>query len=132
MDCRIGDIIVVKNYVSHGVKLSQHSFVVLDTENGQIQGLDYDLVCHVMSSFHSEEHRTKKLTYEGNLEYSPSEQIVENGNNKRGFIKVDQIYYFNSNTIEYYVIGNIAPGLFNALLEFAKKLENIEHITDNL
>lgn len=132
MDCKIGDIIVVKNYISHGEKLSQHSFVVLDTTNGQIRGLDYDLVCNVMSSFHSEEHRKKKLSYEGNFEYSPSDQIVEHGNGKRGFIKADQLYYFNSDTIEYYVIGSIVPNLLEALMIFATKLGNIEVITDNL
>ena len=132
MGCRVGDIIVINNYISHGVTLSRHSFVVLGTENGQIQGLDYDLVCNVMSSFHSEEHRGKKLEYKGNLEYTPSDQVVEHGNNKRGFIKADQIYYFNSDTIDYYVIGNITPGLFNAILELAQQLESVEHITDNL
>ena len=59
--CKVGDIIVVKNFVSQGVTLSRHSFVVLSTDQGKIQGLDYDLVCNVMSSFNSEEQRKKKL-----------------------------------------------------------------------
>ena len=47
--CKIGDIILVKKYVSHGVELGKHSFVVLNADNGEIQGLPYDLVCNVMS-----------------------------------------------------------------------------------
>lgn len=44
--CKVGDIIVVKNYRSHGTVINRHSFVVLSTEKGQIQGLDFDLVCN--------------------------------------------------------------------------------------
>ena len=93
MDCKIGDIIVIESYLSHGQQLSRHSFVVLDTEDGQIEGMAYDLVCNVMSSFHDEAHRNKKLSYPGNFEYSPSDQAVKHGNNKQGFIKADQLYY---------------------------------------
>lgn len=38
--CKVGDIIVVRNYKSHGKTINRHSFVVLSTENGQIQGLE--------------------------------------------------------------------------------------------
>ena len=55
--CKVGDIIVIRNYKSQGNELRRHSFVVLSTEKGRIQGLEFDLVCNVMSSFHSEEHR---------------------------------------------------------------------------
>ncbi len=54
MSCQVGDIIVVNEYKSQGRTLKQHSFVVINTDGGQIQGLDYDVVCNVMSSFHSE------------------------------------------------------------------------------
>lgn len=132
MDCKIGDIIVIKNYLSHGHRLSRHSFVVLDTKNGQIEGMAYDLVCNVMSSFHDKKHRNKKLSYSGNFEYSPSDQVVGHGNNKRGFIKANQLYYFDSSKIEYRVIGSVLPGVLEALLLFAQSLKSVEHITDNL
>jgi len=130
--CKIGDIIVVRGYKSQGRDIRQHSFVVLSTENGQIQGLDYDMVCNVMSSFHSEEHRKKKMGYPGNFEYSATDEHVKNGHGKAGFIKAEQFYYFDSNKTDFYVIGNVDADLFNALLEFINSLEEVEHIIDNL
>ena len=132
MSCKVGDIIVVRTYVSHGHALGQHSFVVINTDGGQIQGLDYDLVCNVMSSFHSEQHRQHKLSYQGNMEYSSSDEQIENGHGKNGFIKADQFYFFNSQDLDYYVIGSITPNLADALKEFIKGLKSVEYITDNL
>ena len=130
--CRRGDIIVVKEYISHGVNLSRHSFVVVDDQNGKVCGMDYDIVCNVMSSFHSDEHREHKLRFPGNLEFDTSEEMVTNGNNKSGYIKADQLYYFNKSEIDYYVIGVVSPDLFIRLIELIESLESIEHITDNL
>lgn len=45
--CRVGDIIVVKKYISQGKNVNKHSFIVLNAEHGQIQGLEYNLVCNV-------------------------------------------------------------------------------------
>ena len=59
--CKIGDIILVDSYKHGGKTLNKHSFVVLNADKDEIQGLEYDLVCNVMSSFHSEEHRKKKM-----------------------------------------------------------------------
>ena len=132
MKCQVGDIIVVRDYVSQGKAIKNHSFVVLSTEHGQIQGLDYDLVCNVMSSFHSEEHRRKKLGYPGNFEYSPEQESVKGGHGKAGYIKAEQFYYFDSEKLDYYVIGNVTPDLFNALIIFANKLDEVTHIIDNL
>ena len=132
MKCQVGDIIVVRNYMSQGKTISNHSFVVLSTEHGKIQGLDYDLVCNVISSFHSEEHRKKKLRYPGNFEYSANDEEVKGGHGKAGYIKAEQFYYFDSEKLDFYVIGNVAPNLFNALMEFASQLKEVEHVIDNL
>lgn len=37
--CKIGDIIIVRKYKDHGKTISSHSFVVINDENGEIQGL---------------------------------------------------------------------------------------------
>lgn len=58
--CQIGDIIVVDKYESHGKSLEQHSFIVIDDNNGRIRGLDYDMITIVMSSFHNEKHKNRK------------------------------------------------------------------------
>lgn len=130
--CKVGDIIVVKNFVSQGETLTRHSFVVLSTDHGKIQGLDYDLVCNVMSSFHSEEQRKKKLGYPGNFEYSANEENIRNGHGKAGYIKAEQFYYFDSSKTDFYVLGNVTQELFNALIEFIKQLTDIEIVIDNL
>lgn len=65
--CKVGDIIVVENYKSGGKDIGKHSFVVISDEGGEIQGLDYDLICNVMSSFKDERQKTRKLKYEGNF-----------------------------------------------------------------
>ena len=132
MSCQVGDIIVVRNYMSQGKMLGQHSFVVIDAKGGTIQGLDYDVVCNVMSSFHSEEHRQYKLKFPGNMEYSANDEQIDNGHGRSGYIKADQFYFFNLEEIEYYVIGSITPALSAALREFIMKLDDIELITDNL
>ena len=49
--CTIGDIILIESYQHKGRALSKHSFVVLSVESGKIEGLDYDFVCNVLSSF---------------------------------------------------------------------------------
>ena len=130
--CRVGDIIVIKKYVSHGKDLSRHSFVVLSEDEGEICGLEYNLVCNVMSSFHSEEHRKSKMRFPGNLEYSVSEEMIKNGHGRSGFIKADQLYYFDRRNLDYYVIGNVSPELFIRLTDFIRSLESTEAIIDNL
>ena len=130
--CKVGDIIVINNYKSQGDDMTRHSFVVLSTEHGKIQGLDYDLVCNVMSSFHSEEQRKRKMGYPGNFEYSAEQENVHNGHGKAGYIKAEQFYYFDRASIDFYVIGNVVPELFNALIAFINGLSEIEHIIDNL
>lgn len=85
-----------------------------------------------MSSFHSEEHRKKKLGYPGNFEYSAEYENIKNGHGKDGFIKAEQFYYFDRAKTDFYVLGNVAPELFNALIEFINSLEEIEEIIDNL
>ena len=132
MNCQVGDIIVVNNYVSQGKSLGRHSFVVINADREKIQGLDYDVVCNVMSSFHSEEHRLHKLEFPGNMEYSSNDEKIGNGHGKDGYIKADQFYFFNLNDLDYYVIGSITPALVTALQEFISQLKNVEFIIDNL
>ena len=131
--CKVGDIILIKNYKHNDVTLSKHSFVVLDVENDEIHSLPYDLMCNVMSSFSSDEQREKKLKYPGNFPITYSETKIQNGNNKDGYIKAEQFYYFKKDSLNYKVIGNILPETFNKLVEFINSLDvEFEHITDNL
>lgn len=131
--CKPGDIILVKGYQDSGKIIDQHSFVVLSDEGGQIQGLDYELICNVMSSFKNEEQRKKKLSYPGNFEITHNDSVVETGNSKDGFIKAEQFYYFNKEKTNFMVIGKVNEETFDRLLDFISNLEiNLIHVIDNL
>lgn len=131
--CKTGDIILVDNYIDNGSNLCHHSFVVINDEAGQIQGLDYDFICNVMSSFKSEAQRIKKLSYPGNFEILHTDTIVDKGNDRDGFIKAEQFYYFNKEKISFIIIGRMTEDAFNELIEFIKDLKiEIKQVVDNL
>ena len=93
--CRRGDIILVEKYKSQGVDVSHHSFVVIDDKDGQIKGLNYDIVALAMSSFKDEKQKEKKLSYPGNFPITANEENVDGGNKRDGYIKADQFYFFD-------------------------------------
>ena len=131
--CDVGDIILIDAYKHKGLSLSRHSFVVLSVEAGKIEGLDYDFVCNVLSSFKDENQRIKKLGYPGNFETTHADKSVVDGNTKDGFVKSEQFYYFNNQKISYSIIGTLHSDVFNKLIDFIENLETpIEHIIDNL
>lgn len=115
--CKLGDIIVVNRYVGDdGKNINKHSFVVINDKPGFIEGLHYDFISNVMSSFKSEKHRIKKLNFEENVEIFAN-QVISNidKNSKSGFIKADQLIYFDKNRIDYYVFGHISDELLGEL-----------------
>lgn len=131
--CNVGDIIVVNGYNDNGKAIGRHSFVVLDDNAGQIQGLDYDLICNVMSSFKNQQQHDRKLKYPGNFPIAHDDFDPIKGNDYRGYIKAEQLYYFNKAKLNYIVIGKMKPEVFNLLIEFIEGLEiEIQHIVDNI
>lgn len=131
--CKVGDIIVIKKYKKDGEDIRKHSFVVINDEGGNIQGLDYDLICNVMSSFKNEEQKRKKLKYPGNFPVSHNDTITNPDDGKDGYIKAEQFYYFNKEKIDYMVIGNVKEDVFNALINFIEALDiDLEIINENL
>ena len=134
--CKAGDIIVVQKYKSHGRDVSRHSFVVIDDQGGEIQGLSFDFASLVMSSFKDEEQKARKMKYPGNFPIVAEDLDVCGGNDKSGYIKAEQFYYFNKDTIDYAVIGYLKPEIFNLLIEFIQDLVAdgiiLETRTDNL
>ena len=131
--CDVGDIILIDKYRQNEINLSKHSFVVISDEAGEIRGLDYNIVCNVLSSFKDEKQRARKLNYPGNFEILHYDTSVKNGNTKDGFIKAEQFFYFNKDKLDYSIIGKISPEAFNRLIRFIESLEiDIEHIIDNL
>ena len=50
-----------------------------------------------------------------------------------GYVKAEQLYYFNKQKIDYSVIGKLHTDVFNRLVEFISSLSvPLEHVTDNL
>ena len=131
--CTVGDIILIESYQHKGRALSKHSFVVLSVEAGKIEGLDYDFVCNVLSSFKNEQQRARKLGFPGNFEINHRDSSVVRSNTKDGYAKAEQLYYFNRDKTDYTVIGKLHEDVFNRLVEFVENLDvPLEHITDNL
>ena len=93
-DVNVGDIILINQYRDGDNVIVKHSFVVINNQNGEIQGLNYDFICNVMSSFRNESHEADKIKYDGNFPIMYEESNVINSNCKDGYIKADQFYFF--------------------------------------
>ncbi len=131
--CKIGDIILVNNYKDNGKNLSRHSFVVINDEKGKIQGCSYDFICNVLSSFKNEEQKKRKLNYPGNFPIAHDDTITDPHNDKDGYIKMDQWYYFSKDKLDYTVIGSVKPEIYDLLIEFLENSNfDLYDIIDNL
>lgn len=134
--CKPGDIIVVRNYISiDGVKLTRHSFVVLSNEKGNIKGMDFDLVASVMSSFKNAQHKQRKLSFIENFYITVDDYNDIQGNDKDGYIKADQLYFFQKNQIDYIKIGKMNSDCFQKLLDLIQLLDKnnkLVYVINNL
>lgn len=131
--CKIGDIILIKRYKDGANQIGRHSFIVIDDRKDIIEGLPYDMICNVLSSFKNEEQKSRKLAYDGNFPISHDDTITNPHNRNDGYVKADQLYYFNKSKIDYQVIGNILPDVLNLLFEFIEESNfPIVEIIDNL
>ncbi len=136
--CKVGDIILINNCKRNNREIGKHSFVVLSTADGQIAGLEFNLVCNLMSSFEGKgsDYKKKKLSYPENMPYEPLEEniILGNANNKDGFIKAGVYFYFKKEDLDYVVIGNVLDELLNRLFEYIRNMSpnEIKHVIDNL
>lgn len=134
--CKVGDIIVIKEFKNEiGEPVKKHSFVVISDESNSIGGLNYDFISNMLCSFHDNNHRNKKLRYEENLEVKTKLKSKNKTNNKSGFIKADQLYYFDKEKIEYYILGHLSKQLLNELMSLIfslDKKEKLKIITTNI
>ena len=131
--CCLGDIIIIDKYKHGDVDISKHSFVVIDDESGEIHGFPYDFVANVLSSFKGKDQKRHKLSYPGNFAISHNDTVTNPHNNKDGYIKADQLYYFNKDKISYTVVRSINVESFNKLMEYIEKSDfDLLDITDNL
>ena len=131
--CKIGDIIVVKEYIGDdGVKVGKHSFIVVSNRKGNIEGLDYDVVANALSSFKNEEHREKVLKRKENLEFNVTDaSYTAEHNRKSGFVKVGCLVYFKEKNIDYFKIGSISVEMWEKLEDLLKELDALNRIKNN-
>lgn len=135
--CKKGDIILIREYRDGNSLLSRHSFVVIEDEGGRVCGLNYDLVALVMSSFKGNEQRERKLNYPGNFEVTSADKNMQPwANEKDGYIKAEQFYYFDKSKMDYSVIGSLTDDTWNTLVDFIEALPGrgveIHRVIDNL
>lgn len=132
--CKAGDIILVNSYKDGNTVLGRHSFVVISDENGEIEGLRYDMICNVLSSFKSEKQREQKLSrYPANYEIKNSDSVTNPDNGKDGYLKTDQLYYFQKKNLEFDVIGSLNKDVFEMVITFINESDfEVKAIIDNL
>lgn len=134
--CKFGEIIVVKEFKNKfGEKVKKHSFVVINDEGDSVEGLTYDFVSNMLCSFHDDEHKRKKMRYKENLLIKEDSINGDNINKKEGFIKADQLYYFDKNEIEYKTIATMDSELLDELSQLILVLSEegkLNIVTTNL
>lgn len=122
--CNVGDIVLIWDYITEdGKRSGGHPFIVVDNQNGQIGGIDFDLVCSTMSSFDdkSEEYKRKKLSYIENLHFG-----LDDGNTRDGYIKADQMYMFKKSKANYRVLAKADAEFIKELLELIEELKRLK------
>lgn len=122
--CKLGDIIVIKEFKDkHGEIVPKHSFVIINDEADYIEGFKYDFVSNMLCSFHNEKHKKRKLKFKQNLPVKEKQVSGENINEKEGYIKADQLYYFDKSKITYKVLAHVEPELLDELVQLILELK---------
>ena len=129
--CKVRDIVIIDGYISNGVPVGKHPFVIIDDEKDEIHGFDFDFIANAMSSFKDAKQRARKLSYAGTFPIGLNDKVTNPDNRRDGFVSADQLYYFKKDRINYQVIGEMKEEKFNQLIEFITTLE-IDDITDNI
>lgn len=123
--CKLGDIIVIKDFRNeYGEIVPKHSFVVINDEPDYVEGFKFDFVSNMLCSFHDKKHKQKKLKYKQNLAIKEEKISGENINDKEGYIKADQLYYFDKSNIEYKVLAHVDADLLDELVQLILELKD--------
>lgn len=128
--CKLGDIIVVKEYIGDdGERIGKHSFIVVDDNNGMIKGLDYSMVTSVISSFKNKRHRKYKLKFDENIEVKNEALDGQKELKKPSYVKADKLFYFNKNNLDYYVFARVSDDFLDELLKVILQLSERDKLT---
>lgn len=130
---KFGDIVIITKYISEdGKDMSGHSFIVVGDEEGEIQGIPYDLVCSVMTSIKEGKRYKNSSNW---LKITADDRNINPENNKSAYIKANQLYYFQKNSIDTIQIGCATEEIMDALIELINHLDEtgqLKIIIDNL
>ena len=122
--CKLGDVIVIKEFKNEfGEIVPKHSFIVINDEPDYVEGFKYDFVSNMLCSFHNEKHKKRKLKFKQNLPVKEQKIHGENINEKEGYIKADQLYYFDKKKIEYKVLAHMDSDLLDDLVQLILELK---------
>lgn len=125
---KLGDILLIDEYLDEdGLCVNAHPFIVLNNENGIIEGYAYDLVGNFMSSIKSYKHKVEVLKYNSNLLIN-----INDGVKRESFIKAGIIYYFDSKNIRYKHLGNIGEEAYQKLIQLLQLLDETEVLMNNI
>ena len=136
--CKIGDIILIEKYKSNGKKVGKHPFIIIENNGGTVQGIDFNFIAWAMSSFKNERQKNAKMAYIGNFPTAPDDMTyIEDKYKKKGYVKVDQLYFFNTDKINYRVIGHMDEDvLFQIIKPYVNSIKHqgmtFQRIIDNL
>lgn len=125
---KLGDILLIDEYLDEDKQIvNAHPFIVVNIENGVIEGYPYDLIGNFMSSIKSYEHRIAVLKYQSNLLIN-----IDDGVKRESFIKAGIIYYFDSKNIKYRHLGNIGEEVYQKLIQLLQLLDEAEDLMINI
>lgn len=123
--CKLGDVVVINKFKNEfGETVPKHSFVIINDEEDYIEGFRYDFVSNMLCSFHDDEHKRKEMRYKQTLPVKEEKISGENINSKEGYIKADQLYYFDKNKIQYKVLAHIDQDLLDKLVQLIVELND--------
>ena len=125
--CQPGEIVVIEKFLdSEKHENTRHSFVVLSNESGKIEGIDYNIVLALMSSFRGKPdgYKAKKLKYPWNIHITTLDTDMLSGNNEEGFIKCNQLHYFDLTEDEINIIGSVNATVWDKINEALDKYED--------
>ena len=136
--CKIGEIIGVPTFYGEtNILCDFHYFIVVGEDRGEIEGLDFTKVGSMMCSLDgkSKEYKERKLKHKENIPIEATDFSLGKRRKKSGFIKSDQLHYFNKKKTNYFSVGiakkEILDKLFDNLEEFDEE-GKLKHNINNL
>lgn len=138
---RNGDILVIYNPKNNGAVIGTHPFIVVNSEEGNVNGMAYDFAAVVMSSMTTKEREEKAAKYISNFVIQPEDKKVKETkhvtiNQKPAFAYLNQPFFFSVEETRVKRIGKMTDEAFEQLIERMELLKKrhipMHYVYDNL